>query len=222
LTSTFAISKGCVAVTGSGSSAEVARLFKARELSLRLLLMGAVSVLAGVVFTIWSTVSFMRQPGNVGTFPGQTRVNLGDLAVTFLIYGGNAPFLLPLVMILVCGCFVLIHRPPQSSAAPLLWTTPSSRFAGMQAEVVGLGLLVGVLALIYAGAAILGLAASPSLLPVEQLRGASATILASSAATTCLFGVLLTYWWILGIPGGSPRMLSQVSNITPTTAVANV
>jgi hypothetical protein len=28
----------------------------------------------------------------------------------------------------------------------------------------------------------------------------SATILASSAATLCLLGVLLTYWWILGVP----------------------
>jgi hypothetical protein len=108
---------------GPGSSAEVAGLVKAQEWSLRLLLMGAVSVLAGVLYAIWSTVSFM-QTDNAGSFSGLTRVNLSDLAVTFLIYGGNVPFLLPLVMILVCGCLVLIHRPPQGSAVPVLWTTP--------------------------------------------------------------------------------------------------
>ena len=184
---------------GPGSSAEVAGLVKAQEWSLRLLLMGAVSVLAGVLYAIWSTVSFM-QTDNAGSINGLPRVNLSDLAVTFLIYGGNVPLLLPLVMILVCGCLVLIHRPPQGSAVPVLWTTPSSRFVGLQAEVVGLGLLAGVLALGYAGVTVLGLTASRPPIPVELVRGLGATILVSSAATLCLLGVLLTYWWILGVP----------------------
>jgi hypothetical protein len=34
----------------------------------------------------------------------------------------------------------------------------------------------------------------------DTIRGISATILASSAASLCLLGVLLTYWWILGVP----------------------
>jgi hypothetical protein len=47
-----------------------------------------------------------------------------------------------------------------------------------------------------------------------------ATILGSSAATLCLLGVLLTYWWILGVPvpvtqeelgglGASPARLAE-------------
>jgi hypothetical protein len=76
----------------------------------------------------------------------------------------------------------------------------------LQGELVGLAVLAGVVALGYAGAALLGLAVSQSLTPEEMqtaapmARGGSATILASSVATLCLLGVLLTYWWILGVP----------------------
>jgi len=38
--------------------------------------------------------------------------------------GGNGPYLLPLAMLLICGCCVLIHRPPQGAAGTLLWKTP--------------------------------------------------------------------------------------------------
>ena len=59
--------------------------------------------------------------------------------------------------------------------------------------------MLGVLALGYAGVAVLGLTASRPPIPVELVRGLGATILVSSAATLCLLGVLLTYWWILGV-----------------------
>jgi hypothetical protein len=81
-----------------------------------------------------------------------------------------------------------------------LWNTPTSRFAELQGEAVGLAVLTGVVALGYAGVALLGLTVSRPLTSVEMARGICATILASSAATLCLLGVLLTYWWILGVP----------------------
>jgi len=192
----FALLKGSVAVTDLGSSVEVAALLKARGWSFRVLLLAAVGVLAGVIYNIWSTVSFMRlsSPNAVG------RMDLSDRATDFLMYGGNGPYLLPLAMLLICGCFVLIHRPPSGAAGTLLWKTPMSRFAELQGELVGLALLAGVVALGYGGVALVGLTVSQSLTSVEMARGICATILASSAATLCLLGVLLTYWWILGVP----------------------
>lgn len=113
--------------------------------------------------------------------------------------GGNGPYLLPLAMLLICGCCVLIHRPPQGAAGTLLWKTPTSRFAELQGELVGVAVLVGVVAIGYVGVALVGLAVSQSL-EFEMTRGIFATILASSAATLSLLGVLLTYWWTLGFP----------------------
>ena len=57
--------------------------------------------LAGVIYNIWSTVSFMRlsSPNAVG------RMDLSDRATDFLMYGGNGPYLLPLAMLLICGLF---------------------------------------------------------------------------------------------------------------------
>jgi hypothetical protein len=82
----------------------------------------------------------------------------------------------------------------------MVWRRPSGRFDELQGELVGLAVLVGVVALGYAGVALMGFAVSQSLTSVEMARGISATVLASSAATLCLLGVLLTYWWILGGP----------------------
>lgn len=192
-------------MTDRGSSVEVAALLKARGWSIHVLLLAAVGVLLGVIYNIWSTVSFMRLPSRVAV----GRMGLSERATDFLIYGGNGPYLLPLAMLLICGCFVLIHRPPQGAAGTMLWKTPTSRFAELQGELVGLAVLAGVVALGYAGVAFLGLAVSQSLtspvyflgiLSVGVARGTCATILASSAATLCLLGVLLTYWWILGVP----------------------
>lgn len=184
------------------SSAELKGLLKAREWSIRLLLLTAVSVLAGVIYNIWFTVASMPQQVvfTASLNGGQDQVDLNERAVTFLVFGGNGPLLLPLVIILICGCFVLIHRPPLGGAGPLLWAGPSSRFAGLQGEVVGLGVLVGVLSLGYVGATVLGLTVDSGLMPLQQVRGICVTILVSSAATLCILGVLLTYWWILGIP----------------------
>ncbi len=188
-------------MTAAASSAEVVGLLKARGWSLRLLLLAAVSVLAAVIYNIWSTVGFMQQEIAISaSFTGPDRMDLSQHAAAFLIYAGNGPYLPPLVMFLLCGCFVLIHRPPQGGAGLLLWTTPTSRFAELQTELVVLAVLAGVAALSYTGAAVVGLTASRPLIPVEQLRGVCATILASNVATLCLLGVLLTYWWILGAP----------------------
>jgi len=84
---------------------------------------------------------------------------------------------------------------------------------------VALALLTGVLALGYAGAALIGLS-SPQQILTQPAWGMCATILGSSAATLCLLGVLLTYWWILGVPvpvtqeelgglGASPARLAE-------------
>lgn len=186
-------------MTDRGPSVEVAALLKARGWSFRVLLLSAVGVLAGVIYNVWVTVSFMRQDAVTSTY-GLDRVGLSQRAADFLLYGGNGPYLLPLAMLLVCGCFVLIHRPPLGAAGTLLWNTPTSRSAELQGEVVGLAVLAGVVALGYAGVALLGLFVSHPLTSVEMAQGVSATILASSAATLSLLGVLLTYWWILGVP----------------------
>lgn len=179
----------------TGSSAEVAGLLKAWNWSLRLLLMAAVSVLAGVVCSIWFAVSLTR------TFAGNWgQQDLSHSAVPFLLRAGNGPFLLPLGMILLCSCFVLIHRPPQGAAGTVLRSTPTSRFAQLQAELVALAVLTGVVALGYAGATLVGLTNPPVLIPIEEVWVLCATILASSVATLCLLGVLLAYWWILGVP----------------------
>ena len=184
-------------MTDRESSDKVAALLKARGWSIRVLLLAAVGVLAAVIYNIWTTISFMR------TF-ASSRAGLSERATDLLTVGGSGPYLLPLAILLICGCFVLIHRPPQGAAGTTLWETPTSRFAELQGELVGLAVLAGVVALGYAGAALLGLAVS--LTPEETLntgeirRGMSATILASSTATLCLLGVLLTYWWIQGVP----------------------
>lgn len=179
----------------TGSSAYVAGLLKARNWSLRLLLMAAVSVLAGVVWRIWFAVSLTR------TFAAQWgQPDLSHSAVPFLLRVGIGPFLLPLVMILLCGCLVLIHRPPQSHTGTVLWSTPTSRFAQLQAELVALAMLTGLVALGYAGTTLVGLTNLPEQIPIEEVWGLCATILASSVATLCLLGVWLTYWWILGVP----------------------
>lgn len=187
-------------MTVPGSSAEVAGLLRARGWSLRLLLLAAVSVLAGVIYNIWSTLGFMREYAAIMELGNGSPGGLSQQAAAMLVYGGYGPYLLPLVMILICGCFVLIHRPPQGRAGTLLWTTPSSRFAELQAELVALAGLAGVVALGYAGAAVLGLTVRSPGMSLEGFRGICATTLASSAATLCLLGVLLTYWWILGAP----------------------
>lgn len=179
-------------MTDHGSSVEVAALLKAREWSIRVLLLAAVGVLASVLYNIWSTVTFMR------TF-AVGRMGLGERATDFLRLGGNGADLLPLAMLLICGCFVLIHRPPQAAPGTTLRKTPTSRFAELQGELVGLAVLVGVVALGYVGVALFGLAVSQSL-ELEMTRAIFATSLASSAATLSLLGVLLTYWWILGFP----------------------
>lgn len=186
-------------MTDRGSSVEVAALLKARRWSIRFLLLATVGVLAAVIYNIWSTVSFMR-PFASG------RLGLSERSTDFLIFGGSGPYLLLLAMLLICGCFVMIHRPPQGAAGTTVWETPTSRSAELQGVLVGLALLAGVVALGYAGVALLGLAVSQSLTSAvtmtsgQATRGMSATILASSAATLCLLGVLLTYWWILGVP----------------------
>jgi hypothetical protein len=186
-------------VTDRESTDKVAALLKAREWSIRGLLLAAVGVLAAVIYNIWTTISFMQ------TF-APSRTGLRERATDFLAFGGSGPYLLPLAMLLIGGCFVLIHRQPQAAAGTTLWETPTSRFAELQGELVGLAVLTGVVALGYAGVALLGLTISHALAPAEEMtsgemtRGISATILASSAATLCLLGVLLTYWWIQGIP----------------------
>ena len=122
-------------------------------------------------------------------------------------------------MLLLCGCFVLIIRPPLGAAGTVVWKTPSGRFAELQGELVGLAVLAGVVALGYTGAAVMGLAVSQSLTSVEGVsspgRGILATILASSAATLCLLGVLLTYWWILGVPRVTQEVEIPVLGRTP-------
>jgi hypothetical protein len=210
--STFALSKGIVMVTDRGSSVEVATLLKAREWSIRILLLAAVGVLAAVLYNIWFTVRFMQfaPPFSVGV-RGAPPTSFGlmgpsERATNFLLIGGYGPYLLPLVVLLLCGCFVLIIRPPLGAAGTVVWKTPSGRFAELQGELVGLAVLAGVVALGYTGAAVMGLAGSTPLTSVEEARGILATILASSAATLCLLGVLLTYWWILGVP----RVIQEV------------
>lgn len=187
-------------MTVPGSSVEVAGLLRARGWSLKLLLLAAMSVLAGLIYSIWSTLGFVRQRTAIFELSNGLPRGLSQQAADLLLFGGNGPSLLPLAMILICGCFVLIHRPPQGRAGTLLWTTPSSRFAELQAELMALAVLTGVVALGYAGAAVLALTVRSPDVDVEQLRGICATTLASSAATLCLLGVLLTYWWILGVP----------------------
>lgn len=189
-------------MTDRGSSVEVAALLKAREWSIRVLLLTAVGVLASVIYNIWSSVSYMQ---NVDPH-ALDRMGLSGRTY-FLMYGGNGPYLLPLAMLLICGCFVLIHRPPLGAAGTMSWKTPSSRFAELQGELVGLAVLAGLIALGYAGVALLGLVVSQPLASTE-MRGIS-TILASSAATLCLLGVLLPYWWILGVP----RRVTQETEI---------
>jgi hypothetical protein len=173
-------------------------LFKARRWSIRLLLMAAVSLLAGVVGSIWSTFNLMGTNEVTSVQPNGS-VDLSQRALRLLSYAGIGPYLLPLVMILICGCFVLIHRPPQVYGDTSLWSTPTSRFAESQVELVTLAVLTGLVALGYAGAALIGLS-SPQQILTQPAWGMCATILGSSAATLCLLAVLLTYWWILGVP----------------------
>jgi hypothetical protein len=219
--STFALSKGSVTVTDRGSSVEVATLLKAREWSIRILLLAAAGVLAAVLYNIWLTVRFMQvaPPTAVGLI-GPT-----ERATIFLTLGGYGPYLLPLAVLLLCGCFVLIIRPPLGAAGTVVWKTPSGRFAELQGELVGFAVLAGVVALGYTGVAVMGLAGSQSLTFVEgpvgsgfqipNARGILGTILASSAATLCLLGVLLTYWWILGVPRVTQEVEIPVLGRTP-------
>ena len=202
LTSTYVLSKGVSPVKDHEASAEVAALLKARRWSLKLLLVAVFGVMAAVTLSIWSTVAFMPY-AMLGSGPGPWGVS--DWAVAFVVFGGSGALLLPLVMILIFGCFVLIHRPPLRGADPLSWSQPASRFSDLQAELVALAVFAGVVALGYAGASVLALTVSRSqLMEVPQIRGINAPILASSLATLCLLGVLLTYWWILGIPSPVP------------------
>jgi hypothetical protein len=138
--------------------------------------------------------------------PDGPDLDLSQRALRFLSYASIGRYLLPLAMILLCGCFVLIHWPPRGGAETMSWDTPTSRSAQLQAELVAIAVLTGVAALGYAGAALLGLTTSGQQIPMDQARGMCATVLASSAATFCLLGVLLTYWWILGVPRRLPTM----------------
>lgn len=219
-------------MTDRGSSVEVATLLKAREWSIRILLLAAVGVLAAVLYNIWFTVRFMQvaQPTFVGE-QGTPLTSVGPIgpserATNFLLFGGNGPYLLPLAVLLLCGCFVLIIRAPLGAAGTVVWKTPSGRFAELQGELVGLAVLAGVVALGYAGVALMGLAVSQSPISVEsasaeviflpeRARGILATILASSAATLCLLGLLLTYWWILGVPRVTHEVEVRVLGRTP-------
>jgi hypothetical protein len=227
-------------VTDRGSSVEVAALLKARGWSIRILLLAAVGVLAAVLYNIWFTVRVLQVPppiivGLQG--PPPTSVGLvgpSERATNFLLSGGYGPYLLPLVVLLLCGCFALIIRPPLGAAGTVVWKTPSGRFAELQGELVGLAVLAGVVAMGYAGTAVMGLAASESPISVagasadesrnspgvifipQRALGILATILASSAATLCLLGVLLTYWWILGVPRVTQEVEIPVLGSTPT------
>ena len=186
-------------MTDRESSGKVAALLKARGWSIRVLSLAAVGVLAAVIYNALSTLSSM------GTF-GAGRSGMRARTTDFLMFGGSGPYLLPLAMLLICSCFVMIHRPPLGAAGSTLWEIPTNRFADFQGELVAFAVLAGVVALGYAGVALVGLFFSQSLTDVEimtggdAIRGISATILASSAATLSLLGVLLTYWWILGVP----------------------
>jgi hypothetical protein len=207
-------------VTDRGSSVEVAALLKARGWSIRILLLAAAGVLAAVLYNIWFTVRFLQvaPPPFVGLVGGGVAVGArgpGERATEFLTLGGYGPYLLPLAVLLLCGCFVLIIRPPLGAAGTVVWKTPSGRFAELQGEVVGLAVLAGVVALGYTGVAVMGLAVSQSLTSVEGVRGGLATILASNAATLCLLGVLLTYWWILGVPRVTQEVEIPVLGRTP-------
>jgi hypothetical protein len=225
--------EGSVTVTDRGSSVEVATLLKARGWSIRILLFAAVGVLAAVLYNIWFTVGLVQvAPPTFAGVQGAppTSVGLigpGERATNFLLSGGYGPYLLPLVVLLLSGCFVLIIRPPLGAAGTVVWKTPSGRFAELQGELVGLAVLAGVVALGYTGVAVMGLAASPSPISVagasaevtflqEPALGILATILASSAATLCLLGVLLTYWWILGVPRVTQEVEIPVLGSTPT------
>jgi len=157
-------------------------------------------MLAAVVYSIWSTVSYMGTSAATSAQPDGPDLDLSQRALRFLSYASIGPYLLPLAMILVCGCFVLIHWPPHAGAGTLSRNNPTSRSAQLQAELVALAVLTGVVALGYAGAALLGLTTSGQQIPMDQARGMCATALANSVATFCLLGVLLTYWWILGVP----------------------
>jgi hypothetical protein len=109
-------------VTDRGSSVEVATLLKAREWSIRILLLAAAGVLAAVLYNIWFTVRSMQvaQPTFAGVQDAPpTSVGLigpSERATNFLLSGGYSPYLLPLVVLLLCGCFVLIIRPPLGAA----------------------------------------------------------------------------------------------------------
>ena len=157
-------------------------------------------MLAAVVYSIWSTVSYMGTSAATSAQPDGPDLDLSQRALRFLSYASIGPNLLPLAMILVCGCFVPIHWPPHAGAGTLSRNNPTSRSAQLQAELVALAVLTGVVALGYAGAALLGLTTSGQQIPMDQARGMCATALANSVATFCLLGVLLTYWWILGVP----------------------
>ncbi|MEO8556723.1 MAG: hypothetical protein ABI474_08635, partial [Actinomycetota bacterium] len=122
-------------------------LLKARMWSIRLLLVGAFGVMAAVIVSIWSTVASVPYAA-LGSGPAP--VTLSDRALAFVLFGGSGALLLPLVMILICGCFVLVHRPPLRGAGPLSWNHPAGRFAELQAELVGLAVFAGVVALGYA------------------------------------------------------------------------
>jgi hypothetical protein len=207
-------------VTDHGSSVEVAALLKARGWSIRILLLSAFGVLAAVLYNIWSTVSFLRvaPPTSVGP------IGPSERATEFLMFGGSDPHLLPLVVLLLCGCFALIIRPPLGAAGTVVWKTPSGRFAELQGELVGLAVLAGVVALGYAGVAVVGLVDPPltlfegtggPVLRIPNVRSMLATILASSAATLGLLGVLLTYWWILGVPRVTQDVEIPVLGRTP-------
>ena len=54
-------------MTVPGPSAETAGLLRAREWSIKLLLLASVIVLAGVIYNIWSTVGFTQHGGTDGT-----------------------------------------------------------------------------------------------------------------------------------------------------------
>jgi hypothetical protein len=58
----------------------------------------------------------------------------------------------------------------ESDACRMVWRRLSGRFDELQGELVGLAVLAGVMALGYAGVALMGFAVSQSLTSVEMAR----------------------------------------------------
>jgi hypothetical protein len=77
-----------------------------------------------VVYSIWSTVSYMGTSAATSAQPDGPDLDLSQRALRFLSYASIGPYLLPLAMILLCSSFVLIHWPPRGRAGTLSWNTP--------------------------------------------------------------------------------------------------